>query len=271
MKPVILCLAAIFLTLIIMPVSVIASGIPENLEYELTWAGKVKIGTSSIRTGYNGADLEIVSKVDSAPWSAPFYKVDDLETSKLTRSGKGFGLHQYRMKLHEGTNDWYRVVTLDREGNKKIRFNHLLTGEKTAQKFVKDAWDPVSSLYYLRRLPLTVGKPVYVNVLDKRKLNRIKVSVLRRETVNTPAGEFRTIVISPEMSIDSEGLFYAPGLLTIWLTDDPKKVPVMIEKRIEELFRKGVPNYLEPMIPASVWANAAKVETIRAMLTGGSW
>ncbi len=247
-----------------------ASAIPERLNYELTWAGKVKIGTSSIQTSVSGQDVEIVSKIDSAPWSAPFYKVDDLETSRLEHVGKGVALHSYKMKLHEGKNDWYRAVSVDRTG-KQFRFANLLTGEKSHQKLAESAWDPVSSLHYLRKLPLTVGKPVYVNVLDKNKLNRIRVNVLRKETVTTPAGTFRTIVISPEMTIDSEGLFYARGPLTIWLTDDGKRVPVMIEKRIEDLFRQGVPGYLKPMVPASVWGNAPKIETIRAVLSGGNW
>jgi hypothetical protein len=95
--------------------------------------------------------------------------------------------------------------------------------------------------------------------------------VLRRETVQTPAGSFRTIVISPEMDIESHGLFYAPGALKIWLTDDDKKVPVIIEKRIENLFRDGVPVYLQQFTPSSVRNNLPKMETIRASLVGGSW
>lgn len=246
-----------------------AAAIPEKLNYELDWIGQ-KIGTSSIQTKFDGAGMEIVSTVHSAPWSAPFYKVDDLEVSKLKQSGKGFALHNYKMQLREGKNDWYRAVTLDRK-EEKLRFVNLRTFEKTSQKLVEQAWDPVSCLYHLRQQPLTVGKAVYVNVLDKNKLNRIKVNVLRKETVTTPAGTFRTIVISPEMIIDSEGLFYARGPLMIWLTDDNKKVPVMIEKRIEELFREGVPEYLKPMVPASVWANAPRIETVRAVLVGGEW
>lgn len=246
-----------------------ASAIPEKLDYELTWSG-IKIGTSSIRTAPAGQELEIVSTVHSAAWSDPFYRVDDIETSKLKRDNKGFTLHQYKMKLHEGTSDWYRAVTIDRKDN-RFRFYNLVTGEKTSQKLAKQAWDPISCLYHLRQQSLTVGKVVYVNVLDKHKLNRIKVNVVRRETVTTPAGTFRTIVISPEMNISSEGLFYARGPLTIWLTDDDRKLPVVIEKRIEELFREGVPEYLQRFTPASVRNNLPRMETIRAVLVGGSW
>lgn len=246
-----------------------ASAIPETLNYELSWVG-VKIGTSSLRTAHSDTGLEIVSKVNSESWSAPFYKVDDLEISKLNRVGKGVALQSYKMKLHEGRHDWHRVASLDRK-NKSFLFVDLLTFEKKHAKLVEPVWDPVSCLYHIRQLPLAVGKSVTVDVLDKNKLNRVKVDVLRRETVQTPAGSFRTIVISPRMDIDSQGLFYARGPLTIWLTDDEKKVPVRIEKRIENLFRDGVPHYLKQFTPAAVRDNLPQMETIRASLVGGSY
>jgi hypothetical protein len=49
-----------------------------------------------------------------------------------------------------------------------------------------------------------------------------------------------------------------------------QKTPVIIEKRIEELFREGIPNYLQRLTPASVKNNLPKMETIRAVLVGGS-
>jgi len=244
-----------------------ASPIPEKLDYELSWLG-MKIGTSNLRTTINGPDMEIVSKVDSASWTAPFYKVDDIETSKLKHSGKGFVLHQYRMKFSEGKNEWQRVVTVDRKEN-RFRFNNLLTGERSVQKLVEPAWDPISCLHQIRQMQLKVGETVYLNVFDRNKVNRIKVQVLRREKVTTPAGPCQTIVISTEITIDRQGLYYARGPLTIWLTDDAKKMPVIIEKRIEELFRDGVPDYLQRFTPASVRRNLQRMETIRAVLVGG--
>jgi Protein of unknown function (DUF3108) len=246
-----------------------ASTVQETLNYELTWVGE-KIGTSRIETTLDGQDLDIVSTVRSAPWTAPFYKVDDRETSKLRRTGGSYALQSYRMHLREGTNDWQRIVGASRKDN-KFSFYNAKTMAKTFRSYEDLSWDPVSCLYVLRKQQLAVGRPIAIKVLDRDKVNRVVVKVLRRETVTTPAGTFRTIVISPDMSIESEGLFYARGPLTIWLTDDAKKVPVVIEKRIENLFRDGVPQYLQKLTPASVRNNVPKMETIRAVLTGGSW
>lgn len=247
----------------------LAYNLPEQLAYDLTWNG-VKIGTSTLQTALAGQTLEITSKVNSEPWSAPFYKVDDLEISRLEKIGKGYALRSYKMKLHEGRNDWYRAVSLDRN-KKRFDFVNLKSFEKSSAKLVEPAWDPVSCLYYLRHQPLVVGKSIEVNVLDRGKLNRIRVKVLRREVIQTPAGSFRTVAISPDMDIESEGLFYARGPLTIWLSDDNKRVPVMIEKRINNLFKDGVPVYLQQFTPESVRNNIPRMETIKAVLVGGKY
>lgn len=264
-----LCMLSVALLVFAAGSSAYAYNVPERLDFELTWNG-VKVGTSTQQTALVGETLEITSKVASEPWSAPFYKVDDLETSRLNRIGKGFALQSYKMKLHEGRNDWYRAVSLNRK-KKTFEFVNLKSFEKSSGKLVEPAWDPLSCLYYLRHQPFVVGKSIEVNVLDKGKLNRIRVNVLRREVVQTPAGSFQTVAISPDMDIESEGLFYARGPLTIWLTDDNRRVPVMIEKRIDNLFKDGVPYYLQQFTPASVKNNIPKMETIKAVLVGGSY
>jgi hypothetical protein len=59
------------------------------------------------------------------------------------------------------------------------------------------------------------------------------IRVLRRETVRTPAGAFHCVVVEPGMR--EEGIFIQKGRkLQIWLTDDERKVPVLM--RVEVFF-----------------------------------
>ena len=241
-----------------------APPVPETLTYRLTWHG-MEVGSSTIETKRTDSGLEIVSKVASAAWSAPFYKVEDVETSKLKKAGDGFALGSYRMHLQEGSNHWQRAVSIN-PATGKVQHVDLLTFEKHAYPFAGQAWDPVSSMFHLRRLPLAVGKPVEITVIDRQGPKKIRVEVLRKESVTVPAGTFRTLVVSPQMNISSEGLFYAHGPLTVWLTDDDRKVPVVIEKRIQGLFNQGIPAWLQPFIPDSVKADIPVLETVRAEL-----
>ncbi len=104
--------------------------------------------------------------------------------------------------------------------------------------------DPLSSFYFLRTQNLEVGKSLYVTIFDSKKVWNVEVQVLRKEKVEVPAGEFHTIVVKPLMQ--SEGIFYRKGEIHIWLTDDERRIPVMLKTKI-------------------------KIGSVNAMLTGGKY
>jgi Protein of unknown function (DUF3108) len=88
--------------------------------------------------------------------------------------------------------------------------------------------DALSALYYLRtRNDFAVDKPIVIEVFDGGTSRSIEVLTLGREKVKTPVGEFNAIKIRA-----SGGIFLGEGKLDIWLTDDSRKVPVLIKSRI---------------------------------------
>ncbi len=91
-------------------------------------------------------------------------------------------------------------------------------------------FDIYASFYHVRYLPLEVGSSVFVNVLDGKECQRLEVRVLRRETLKTALGTVRTIVINP--LVRSEGVFEGKGKVTIWLTDDSRRIPVKAETKV---------------------------------------
>ena len=90
--------------------------------------------------------------------------------------------------------------------------------------------DPVSALYRIRSAEVTEGKPIQVRVFDNGKSYVMEVKVLRKETIRVPAGTFDTVVIKPILK--SEGVFLRKGDVYIWLTDDDRKIPVMMKTKI---------------------------------------
>ena len=90
--------------------------------------------------------------------------------------------------------------------------------------------DILSAFYLFRTLPLEVGKTHTFNAVSGRKKYAMKVLVHRRERVEVPAGTFDCIVVEPILADD--GLFKAKGTLTIWLTDDADRVPVLVKSKI---------------------------------------
>lgn len=90
--------------------------------------------------------------------------------------------------------------------------------------------DDISFLYYARTLPLRPGDTYRLNRYFKEDGNPVVLQVLRRETVKVPAGTFATVVVRP--IIRTKGLFAEGGEAEVYLSDDARRVPVMIRTRI---------------------------------------
>jgi hypothetical protein len=91
--------------------------------------------------------------------------------------------------------------------------------------------DALSSLYYVRtRKDFVAGKPIVVDVHDSGKTWVVEIQTLGRERITTPAGEFDTIKVMTHPRY--EGVFMHKGEIIIWLTDDMRKIPVLMKSTI---------------------------------------
>ncbi|HEX5724657.1 MAG TPA: DUF3108 domain-containing protein [Longimicrobiaceae bacterium] len=90
--------------------------------------------------------------------------------------------------------------------------------------------DDVSFIYYARTLPLDVGDVYELHRYFKADGNPVTLRVVRRETVEVPAGRFRTVVVQPVIRTD--GLFGKGGHAEIYFSDDERRIPVLIKTRV---------------------------------------
>ena len=90
----------------------------------------------------------------------------------------------------------------------------------------------VSASFYLRTFTWTVGKTVRFYMADEGKNLIFKAKAIRKETITTDAGTFKTIVIKP--GVENIGGSLKPvGELYMWLTDDERKIPVRVKTAIK--------------------------------------
>jgi hypothetical protein len=90
--------------------------------------------------------------------------------------------------------------------------------------------DDLSFLYYARTLPLEMGATYTLPRYFKAEGNPVVLRVLRRETVEVPAGRYRTIVVQPVIKTD--GLFGEGGRAEVYFSDDANRIPVLIRSRV---------------------------------------
>jgi len=206
--------------------------VPEKLVYDLTWTG-VKAGTAVLEVANEKDLIRITSTANSAGWVSVFYTVEDRVESVLEK-GKAQTFigrpRKYHIKIREGRHRRDKEINFDFEKKKALLVDNLAQ-KKNEYAFEKnEVFDPLSVLFYVRTLKLEVGKPVYADVIDSKKLWTVEVQVLRREKIQTILGEIDTVVIKPLMQ--SEGIFSRKGDIHIWLTDDQKHIPVKMQTKV---------------------------------------
>lgn len=107
----------------------------------------------------------------------------------------------------------------------------LSDGQQNTYPVPADIQDPLSSLYYVRtKQDFIVGKPITVNVHDDDKNWTVDVYVLGKEKLKTSFGELNTIKLKTYPKY--EGVFQNKGEIYIWLTDDARKIPVLMQSTI---------------------------------------
>src|SRR3990172_808076 len=122
-----------------------------------------------------------------------------------------------------------RTLTFDHADRKVVsKLNNDPPKTLTIPERVQDA---LSSLFYLRTMDdFTDGKTHVINVHDSGKNWSVEIFTLGREKVKTPAGEFNTIKVKTFPRY--EGVFMNKGEIYIWLTDDNRKIPVLMKSTI---------------------------------------
>ena len=85
-----------------------------------------------------------------------------------------------------------------------------------------DPLDDASFFFFVRTLPLEVGQTYSFDKYFDPKANPVVIRVVRKDTIDVPAGRFPAIVLQP--TIKTNGLFSKNGHAEIWLSDDEHRI-----------------------------------------------
>ncbi|MFH1724167.1 MAG: DUF3108 domain-containing protein [Elusimicrobiota bacterium] len=207
---------------------------PESLEFEVKW-GVFSMGFATMESkrivDFGGQPaFEIVSTARSNRFADSFYQVRDINESWIrARDLSSLG---YSKKLREGKffrDEWVlfdygRKSFLSKRVNRDGSFSH------SAGDIPGTVQDILSSMYYIRPRRLEVGDEITLDVNTKENWPLV-IKVLRKATVQVPAGRFRTVVVEPFLR--KEGIFIQKGKrMRVWVTDDERHIPVLLKVEI---------------------------------------
>jgi len=100
-------------------------------------------------------------------------------------------------------------------------------GSKPEQPSVPDPLDDASFIYFVRTVPLEIGRTYSFDRYFRPDRNPVRIKVLRRETVKVPAGTYQTIVVQP--IIKSKGIFSENSKAEIWFSEDVNRIMVQMK------------------------------------------
>ncbi|MCP4704917.1 MAG: DUF3108 domain-containing protein [candidate division Zixibacteria bacterium] len=203
----------------------LAFGPGEKLYFDIGYgfinAGQATIEVADLIEYSERPCYHIISEANSNKFFSSFFKVEDRVESIVD----GLGIFSWHFEKHvrEGGYRADRLYKFDQKNNL------VYYGEDTIEvaPFVQDA---LSVLYYVRTQELKIGESYYIENFTDGKKYPLEVMVHRKETIKVKAGKFDCIVVEPLFL--TSGVFKHEGKLTVWLTDDRLKMPVLMKSKV---------------------------------------
>jgi hypothetical protein len=205
----------------------------ERVDMRITYAGLLAGRASlAVEPGAPGVSFRFVSVAKSQGFFAWLfrYRVDDrtvAEWNPATSCSLGIEKH-----LREGRAVRDQVVRIDPvTGRVEVEDKKVAGSVFSAEPC---ALDVLSALYVTRARGVSATEPLRLPVFDNGKSYVLEVQFRRRERLDLPAPLGRkapTVVVEPLLA-EGTGLFAKKGRLTIWLTDDERRVPVRMRSKV---------------------------------------
>jgi hypothetical protein len=173
-----------------------------------------------------------MARANSTGYVSNLYKVEDEYASTFGReSSCSLGI---RKTIHEG--DRHREVDIQFDPRRLLG---LLRERDPAgasppreEQFPVPACvhDILSAFYYVRGLPLAVGKSFDFPLNDGGRTISIRLEVQALEEVETDVGTFEAFRVEPD--VFSGQLFKQKGRMFVWLSNDEQRLPVQLRAQI---------------------------------------
>ena len=119
---------------------------------------------------------------------------------------------RYRQQIDQGSYERNRTYEIFPEKGT------YLEPDRTERATVDRPLDDGAFLYFLRTMPFRVGNTYTFNRYFKPDRNPVTVTVVRRERIRVPAGEFDAVVLQPK--IKAKGIFAEGANAEVWVADD---------------------------------------------------
>jgi len=193
-----------------------------SVQYGPIHAGSAYLEVPSQENVGGHATMLLQARAESNSFFSTFYKVRNKIQSYWDPDGR-FS-RRYTENRREG--GYHAQEQIDFDYDK--REAHYKDGR--TYPIPPGVQDALSSFYYARTQALPLGGSIVFDYHASRKSLPLEVKVLGRERIDTPAGKFDCVAIEPILK--AGGIFKKKGRLVIWITEDERRMPVLMKSKV---------------------------------------
>ena len=192
------------------------------VQYGIVRAGTAYLEIPQVRDWKGHEVYAFTARAESNAFFSRFYKVrNKIESYWDPRAQYTW---RYSEDRREGSHKFRSEIEFDHDRNEAIY------PDGQAYPIPPQVQDALSAFYYTRTQALPLGGSIVFDYHASKKSQPLQVRVIGRERVNTPAGTFDCVAIEPIMR--AGGIFKNNGRLVIWLTEDARRMPVLMRSRV---------------------------------------
>jgi hypothetical protein len=175
---------------------------------------------------YNGRECYDISLEANTRSSYEFiFKVRDVYKTYLDTKG----IFPWRFEQHIRETNYSKDFEINFQQDSQKAFTKLNFAEARSFTVPEYVQDLISAFYYARTLDFSKSKEgeiTTVNYFNDDKAIPLRIRFDGRDEVDVSVGTFKTFILTPDLT---SGFTSKTSDVTIWLTDDDRRIPVKVK------------------------------------------
>lgn len=193
----------------------------EHLVYETNF-GVVPVGMTEMTIDSTSTGkLTITSLASTSPLFDRLFTIRDTIRVEIDRNTLGF--RSMIRHINEGNYHLHDSSRADLSHN-------LIYTRRDTLPYTGTVYDPMGIIYYLRTIPLVAGDAVEILLFNGKAVRGVRIDISEAKNVSVPAGVFDCFVMRPT-PLDGQPMTKGGGLVTVWLSQDRRRLPVRIQQK----------------------------------------
>ncbi len=196
--------------------------------------GSIIVETKENTLMDNREVYHIQTKLKTSSYYSYLYQVNDLGDSYLTKDE--FLPLKFSLIQRQSSQDIDDLQLFDRQKLKAYSFYKRVTKDKEKKKqkeysIPRFYQDPFSSLYFLRGLPMIIGKQYEIPIVNKGKVELLSATIKSKETLETKIGKkeaFKVLVHTKHSGETIKG-----GYMNFWFSADERRIFLKFDAKIK--------------------------------------